>query len=262
MKKGRWALWLLRGAFALLFCFSAYKLGDYVLTSRREQAAFEKLAQQVAEPMEPVEEAPPAEPDEPQMLAAYEALYQENPDLFGWLRLPGAGIDLPVMYTPQEPEFYLRRAFDGSASQSGVPFLDVSSDPEGCHYLIYGHNMKDGSMFSNLLSYGQEDFWAENKTFSFDTLYEAGEYEVLGAFYSQIYPLETEGVFRYYQYAYLEEPERFEDYVRQVKAAALYDTGVEAQPGDRLLTLSTCSYHVEDGRFVLVARRVDESKEG
>ena len=99
-----------------------------------------------------------------------------------------------------------------------------------------------------------------NKSFKFDLdvcigIFQEGGYEVLAAFYSEIYPVDAEGVFRYYEYADLSDPERFTEYVEQAKAAALYDTGIAAQYGDRLLTLSTCSYHTDNGRFVVVARK-------
>lgn len=77
----------------------------------------------------------------------------------------------------------------------------------------------------------------------------------MAAFYSQAYDSQEEGAFRYYQYTDLSDPQVFAEYVRQAKAASLYDTGVTPQPGDRLLTLSTCSYHTGDGRFVVVCYR-------
>ncbi|WP_243416936.1 class B sortase [Pseudoflavonifractor capillosus] len=159
------------------------------------------------------------------------------------------------MYTPEEPEYYLRRAFDGTDSQSGVPFLDASCTEDGSNYLIYGHNMKNGSMFAALLSYADADFAKEHPIIRFDTLTESGIYEVLAAFYTEIYPKDAEGVFRYYQYTTLDTPERFAEYLSNVKAAALYNTGVEAEYGDQLLTLTTCSYHTGNGRFVVVARK-------
>ena len=110
-------------------------------------------------------------------------------------------------------------------------------------------------MFAALLDYQEEDFAREHGTVRFDTLEEEGEYQVVAAFYSQAYDSQEEGAFRYYQYTDLSDPQVFEEYVRQAKAASLYDTGVTPQPGDQLLTLSTCSYHTGDGRFVVVCCR-------
>lgn len=88
-----------------------------------------------------------------------------------------------------------------------------------------------------------------------DTLTEEREYEVIAAFQSRVYGADEQGVFRYYQYADLTEPKAFESYLSQVYKAALYDTGVKAQPGDCILLPSTCSYHTENGRFAVVARQ-------
>ncbi len=96
---------------------------------------------------------------------------------------------------------------------------------------------------------------------NFDTLYNRGEYELMAAFYSRVYTDQDQNVFRYYQYADLSDPEIFEAYVRNVQAAALYDTGVQAEPGDSLLTLSTCSNHVDNGRFVVVARKITSDED-
>lgn len=161
------------------------------------------------------------------------------------------------MHTALDEEFYLRRAFDGSQSVSGTPFLAADCF-EGCgNYIVYGHNMRDGSMFAALLSYADPSFRRQHPTIRYDTLGEAGTYEVLAAFYADV-TLGDAGVdFPFYAYTDLRDPGIFADYLDQVRAAALYDTGVTAEPGDQLLTLATCSYHTADERFVVVARRVE-----
>lgn len=121
--------------------------------------------------------------------------------------------------------------------------------------IVYGHHMKNGTMFGSLGRYKKASYFRDHPVICFDTLTEEGAYEILGVFYSRVYTDADEGVFRYYQYTDLTAEEAFDAYVRQVKAASLYDTGVEAVYGDKLLTLSTCSYHTENGRFVVVARQ-------
>ncbi len=222
----------------------------------REQTAYQALAQKV----HGVELPRPApaflageEAEEPAPEGSpYEALAAENPDFVGWLSIPGTVVDYPVMWTPKEPEYYLRRAFDGSDAVSGSLFVGAGCEPEGVHVIVYGHNMKDGSMFGSLLDYKLADYAAVHPVIRFDTLSRSGEYRILAAFYSHAYTPGEEG-FRYYRYTDLSGREDFEAYVRQAKAAALYDTGVTAEYGDRLLTLSTCSYHRENGTFVVVA---------
>lgn len=237
-----------------VFSISVFKLAAYMAASQTQEAAFEALEEQVHE----AAAASSPSPDEtavPAMLPGYAALYAENPDLFGWVQIDGTKLDYPVMHTPDDPEFYLQRAFDRSASGSGVPFLDGSCTEGGGNYLIYGHNMRSGTMFATLLSYAQPDFYEAHPVIRFDTLFEEGTYEIMAAFYSNVYDSNDQNVFRYYQYTDLRNPDRFQEYVSQAAAAALYDTGVAAQYGDQLLTLTTCSYHTDNGRFVVVARR-------
>ena len=97
------------------------------------------------------------------------------------------------------------------------------------------------------------------RTIKFDTIYKGGqgEYEVLAAFYSQIYPKDKD-VFKYYNYAGIHTKQEFNEYLEGVRGLSEYDTGVEAEYGEQLLTLSTCSYHVGDhlGRFAVVAKRI------
>lgn len=199
-------------------------------------------------------EPPAADRAEPAMLPEYAGIYNQNSDFFGWLSIPDMSINYPVMHTPDDPQYYLRRAFDRKGAKSGTPFLDADCF-EGCgNYIIYGHNMKNGSMFAGLLRFARKEYWEEHKSICFDTLYEHGEYEVLAAFYGKVVSKGSAG-FDYYEYTDLTDPAVFEKYVKRVKAAAVYDTGIAAEYGDELITLSTCSYHTNDGRFVVVAKR-------
>lgn len=193
--------------------------------------------------------------------AKYVKLYKKNPDVIGWIKIDGTKIDYPVMQTPDDPEFYLRRDFQKKYKVSGVPFLDSESDifaPTG-NWLIYGHHMKDGTMFHDLLKYADEDFYKEHPIINFDTIYKGGqgEYQVVAAFYSQIYR-NNEDVFKYYTYADLTGAKRLDEYMAGVRGLAQYDTGLSVAEGEQLITLSTCSYHIpgHDGRFAVVAKRV------
>lgn len=223
----------------------------------KSQAAFENLSASVEEDRDlPEASAPHVSTAEPTAsLSPYAALKEDNGDLFGWIKLAGTKLDYPVMYTPQEPEYYLRRAFDKSDSISGTPFLDGSCVEDGNHYLVYGHNMKNGTMFHALLDYAEPEFWNEHPTIAFDTVQESGTYTVIGAFYSRVYYQDETDVFRFYAYTDLSDPAVFAEYVDNVESASLYETAETAKYGDILLTLVTCSYHNENGRFVVVARK-------
>ena len=244
----------------LLVCVSAYQVVSQLVQEKRDAEAFQALIDQLEQAEPAVTTPSPAVPSgsaapEPEDFHRYDVLYEQNHDLFGWVHIAGTTLNYPVMHTPDDPEHYLRRAFDGAYSASGVPFLDGDCY-EGCgNYIVYGHHMKNGTMFATLADYADEAFWRAHPTVQFDTVTQPGEYEVLAAFYDRAHTVDETDVFRYYRYTDLTDEAAFDDYLRQVRAAALYDTGVTAAYGDQLLTLSTCSYHTTDGRFVVVARQ-------
>lgn len=111
-----------------------------------------------------------AEPTE-QPVAGHniQALIAENGDCIGWLSIDGTSISYPVMYTPSEPQKYLRRSFYGQYSQSGVPFLDGRCDLQSSNLIIYGHNMRNGTMFSDLKRYVDRNFLNAHRTVKFET---------------------------------------------------------------------------------------------
>lgn len=248
----------------ILIC-AGMLLRDEVL-GRLEAKKNLRLQEQRKAAQELVQEAEPQEEPEStasgdgkqyaQVLPQYLDLWKENKDLWGWLTIPGTPIDYPVMFTPEEPEFYLHKAFDKSYAYSGSLFIGEGCYPTRSHVIIYGHNMENDSMFSTLPYYWDEEYYKLHKTITFDTIIQEGTFQVMAAFYSQAYQEDDEGIFRYHLYPDLEEPEVFEEYVRKAKENSLYDTGVTAEYGQRILTLSTCSYHVTDGRFAVIAVEV------
>lgn len=192
----------------------------------------------------------------PPVLEKYRALYQENGDLVGWLSIEGTDIDYPVMQR-EDDEYYLHHDFYGEESRYGCLYVKGQADVDtpGTNFIIYGHNMKDGSMFGDLDLYRKESFWREHPRISFDTLYEERTYEIIAVFRSRVYQPE-EDVFKYYQFYQADNQEEFSWFYENIKELSLYDTGVTAAFGDTFLTLSTCAYHVEDGRFVVVAKAI------
>ena len=195
------------------------------------------------------------------VLKKYAKLYEKNFDFIGWLTIDGTSVDYPVMYTPNNEEKYLRKNFDGDYALAGTLFIAKNSDPvrPTTNILIYGHNMKDGSMFSDLLDYTDTDYYNEHKTIRFDTIYRTGRYEVIAAFHGQVLSEGEEG-FRYYTFFDAETEEEFDSYVRAVKALSSVQDATTADFGDELLTLSTCDNTgaKEGKRFVVVAKRIGD----
>ncbi len=122
-----------------------------------------------SKPAQPDETPAPAEDKSEEPLRDLSALFAENSECIGWLCIPDTTIDYPVMYTPDAPQKYLRRNFYGEYSQSGVPFLDYRCSPDSGDLLIYGHNMKNGTMFSDLRKYLDADFRDGHQTIELQT---------------------------------------------------------------------------------------------
>ena len=208
--------------------------------------------------------------EKPEILEKYKAIYEENNDLIGWLTIDDTVIDYPVMQTPDDEEYYLHRGFDKKYNDNGCLIMDTDSNvgtgtEEGSYMLgedrpsdnliIHGHTMKNGEMFGNLSLYKDKDYAEKHKIIKFDSLYESREYEVIAVFYSQVY-YTTDTCFKYYKFFNADNQEEFDDWYDNIRNLSLYDTGVSAKFGDEFITLSCCAYHVEDGRFVVVGKRI------
>ena len=201
---------------------------------------------------EPVPEPEPSVPN------PYADAFSANADMAAWLQIPGTDIDYPVMWTPRDENYYLYRDFDGSDNKNGCLILDTDSclDPLTTNLIIHGHNMRSGAMFGNLTDYESKEYFENHKQMILYTEECQRNYEVIAVFRSQVYK-KTDDVFKFYKFFQADTQEEFDDFYNNIKQLSLYDTGVTAQFGDRFLTLSTCVYHVKQGRFVVVAKETE-----
>lgn len=245
-------------ACAALFLFSGFMFCRSYFDERQSTEAFESVAELV-KPAPEITDTPNTEIQEAAEMTAYEKyadIYAANNDFVGWITIPGTNIDYPVMQTVDNPNFYLKHSFEKSYSDYGVPYVqeDCSIDLSD-NTVIYGHHMKNGTMFSDLCKFESEDFYAEHKTVSFDTLGGYGDYEIIAVFKTVAY---SEQGFKYYHFVGAHDEAEFNAYVEKCKELALYDTGVTAEYGDKLITLSTCEYSQTNGRLVVVAKKTAE----
>ena len=242
-----------------------------VINNKAEQKAFLEQQQQWQEQKEVVEETVEEVrvTNEDGILLEYEELYNQNSDMIGWLKIEDTVIDYPVMQTMEDENFYLKRNFEKEDDDNGCLIMDTDSvvgegtresgyaeskEPSS-NLIIHGHNMKSGNMFGELDLYKNETYGKEHNIIYFDSLYEKREYELISVFYSQVF-YQHEEVFKYYKFFQADTHEEFADWYNNIKEMSLYDTGVEAELGDEFITLSVCAYHVEDGRFVVVGKRI------
>lgn len=235
----------------LVFLGSGAYLAKYFLEADRTERQIDELIQMKNEVSG--EEKEFQESEDSGMLRKYETLYEKNKDLVGWVSVEGTDIDYPVMQNPDDAEYYLHRNFEKKADINGLPILDINCHIEGPdnNFIVYGHHMKSGMMFAGLLKFAEKDFYKEHKEVCFDTLYEEGKYRIFSVFYSEVSNMER--IFDFSIYADKMEKEKFDEYIGKMTELSLFDTGIRPVYGQTLLMLVTCSYHVENGRFVVAA---------
>lgn len=239
--RARLIYWTLLGLFGCIFILSGVMISLHFYQAQNSATQFESLIE-LTEIEKPVTAA-----------ERYAPVLAQNDDFIGWIKIGGTVIDYPVVQSPDRPDYYLRRGFDKQYSYYGVPYANELCDIQNSdNIVIYGHNMKNGTMFSDLEKYTQKEFYDANKLVTFDTLAGFGTYEIIATFKTVA---GAPGGFEYQNFIGGTE-EQFNEYVATCKKLAFYDTGVTAVYGDKLLTLSTCEYSNENGRLVVVAKKI------
>ncbi len=207
-------------------------------------------------------------PYESSILPEYRELYDYNNAVIGYIYIDGTTIEGPVLQTLADYEYYLHRDIDGALSEPGCIILDADSEIgigtrekgylEGYEpstiQLVHGHNMRNGTMFGSLLKYANSSYADSHSIIDYDSIYEKRTYEVVCAFYSQIYP-EDSTEFKYYNWNQIDSEAEFNEWWTNISDMALYKRDVDIHYGDEIIVLSTCAYQVEDGRFAVVGVR-------
>ncbi len=211
---------------------------------------------EIIEEEEIVEEDDYIDPSTLTVLEEYAAIYEENPDTVGWLTIEGTSIDYVVMQS-DDNEYYLRRSFYGESTTSGTLFVDYRGDIVNPTYntIIYGHNMRSGTMFGGLKKYLEEGYLEEHPTINFNTIYEYRTYEILAVCLSMV-SYQDEDTYRYYDFISASTSVELNAFKENVAEHAVYGSAEELTLQDQILTLSTCNTYTEDGRLFIVAKRV------
>lgn len=241
-------------------------LGWYSWQSHRTESTYEELSKLKEKPVINQSVEPDIGPlftldeeTEPrEVLDEYKNLLILNKKLIGWVKIDDTNIDYPVVQTTDN-EYYLKHNLNQEYDKNGTIFLDKDCDvlKPSTNFIIYGHHMKSGKMFGKLDLYQKEDYYREHPLIQFDTIYEKGTWQVMYVFRSRVYS-EDVITFKYYQFIDAGSETEFDSYMKEMAAMSLYDTGVTAEYGDQLLTLSTCDYQEPNGRFVVVAKKIKE----
>lgn len=183
-------------------------------------------------------------------------LATENSDLAGYLIIEGTNINYPVMYTKDE-DYYLYRDFYKRDYPNGSLYIDKHNilTPRDTNLIIHGHSMNDGSMFTDLLNYKDEDYYRAHKIITYYTPTQKEEYEIIGVIVSEVYT-NLDDVFKYYKFYRSTSEEEYNNYILNIKKLSLYNIDTTAYYGEDLLTLSTCEYSRKNGRLAVVAKRI------
>lgn len=245
----------------LCIMISAWNLWKIQSSTRQTKDLYDSLADQAkaVEEGEGVEDAESETEEDGNGMRDYlMALKEQNTDVIGWIRIPNTVIDYPVVQTDKErDDYYLTHDFMQQENPHGAPFLDVNCQLDTSdNLIIYGHNMKDKTMFQNLLLYEDADFCESNGEIEFDTLTDSRTYRVV--FVMLITENEAEK-FPYHRCIDLSNEEIYQGYLQQCQRYAIWQAKELPETGTGLLTLSTCEYSRKNGRLVVVAARQDEA---
>ena len=182
-------------------------------------------------------------------------LQEENEDIIGWIEIEDTNINYPVLQG-DDNEYYLTHNYKKEKSQKGSIFLtkDYDWNLPSDNLLIYGHNIMNGLMFQDLLKYSDEEFYESHPVIRFTTENEDVEFEIFSVFKSRVFYKSEQHVFRYYDFINADTEKEYNEFVEEAKESSLFDNDITAKYGEQLITLVTCSYHVEDGRFVVIGK--------
>lgn len=225
--------------FAVVLCYLIYNFN----VDSQDQKQFDGMAQTIT-----IEENTDKNADNDSSITD---LINRNPDCIGWVRITNTKIDYPVMQTKSNPQYYLRRGFDKQYSYLGTPFIDSRCDANyDNNLIIYGHNMRDGKIFADLLKYKDKVYCQEHNIIHFITPNGVQQYEVFAV-------CKVKNDDEWYGYTCQTDKESFSNLISHIKDKSLYQTEESAEYGDYFLTLSTCEYSQTNGRLIVIAKRSD-----
>ena len=237
---------------AVVFVFSSYLLISRISEGRKSGGQFSSLQ----ELKDSSESAVSASGTESRVPKYHLNIYEQNNDTIGWISIPDTKIDYPVMQTEDPYDYYLKRSFTKEANDWGTPFVGLGCDAAlpSDNIIIYGHHMKDGSMFSDLVKYESKSYYDTHSRIYFDTLYEKGQWEIVYAVKTVVYT--DNDPFKFWTYTSLEHDDDYNEFIEMAEKYKLYNTGVKVEKGDRFITLVTCEYSNKNGRMVIIAKKV------
>ena len=237
-----------------VFVVSAVYIANYFLNAKHQDSIIEQ-ARSVWHTSETEEEPQPS---------VIELMLSENSDFKGWITVPNTKIDNPI-YQTDNNDFYLNHNQQKKSSIYGALFFDcqnvITEAETDKNLVVYGHHMKNGSMFGNLTKYKQLSFYKQNPTVEFSTLYKKSTYKIYAAFVLNASKEDDNGyIYNISRKSFIDD-EDFDSWVNEALERSLINTGVDVKNGDNIITLVTCTYDFNDARFVVMARETREDED-
>ena len=241
----------------LVLLLAGYKITNELKTQKDEINDFNELAELITESTNTKEQTEPStEPKnndipndtEPTLIISTRnlvPLFERNSDCIGWVYIEGTAVDYPVMHTPDEPQRYLRKNFDKEYSNAGVPFLNGICTLDCDHLILYGHNMKNGTMFSDVTQYRSKNYYLEHPFIEFETVHGLKRY----AIFAVVQVKNNEG---WYVFHTSTDESEYNTRIAEIKERSLYDTKITPIYGQQLITLSTCYGATKSDRIIVV----------
>ena len=189
-----------------------------------------------------------------EVYASFKELLNTNEETVGYIKINNTHINYPVT-KHTDNDFYLHKSFLKKDSAAGCIFMDYRNKikPADKNLILYGHNMKDMSMFRDLRLYEERDFFFNNDKIIFNTLYAESEYEVFSVYIAE--PSLD------YIITDFDNDKKFTEYIKSIKTRSLYKKDISVSEADHILTLSTCSYESPDARLVIHAKLLENLSE-
>jgi len=243
-------------ALAILFAggiiLSAFNIWQQLYGTKKDVEDFDELrviALSADNTPEPITTPAPNATPAPIHKRDIAALTEQNPDTAGWIYIEDTNVDYPVMHTPDEPQKYLHLNFDQERSFSGVPFMDARCNRDSDNLLIYGHKMKSGTMFADIVKYLEQPFRDQHPILEWETLSGCLSYEVFAV-------AQIDKADKWYGFTDAASEAEYNEMINHIISASRYDTGIRPEYGRQLVTLSTCYGSSDDDRLIIVASKV------
>ena len=182
----------------------------------------------------------------------FDSIKNINSDVVGWIKIDGTKVNYPVMQNRNDSNYYLHRnIYKGYSSIGSIYAPNICNLESSDNIILYGHHIRDGSMFGSLTKYKSYDYYKSHRYINLMTNGSSfSEYEIMAVIVTNA------DNFNYYGFTKAENRNQFDEYVSACQNMSIYGTGVQANYGDKLLTLITCEYSQSNGRMIIVAKKI------